>query len=416
MRVLLSAYSARAGHGSEPGTGWGWARHLAEAGHDVTLLTHARNEADNRAWLGRHPLPNLAMECVPSSRPVRALRAAVPSDRAGRVIEYVAWRRPALRRARRLHRDAAFDVVHHATYGSIVPGSPMWRLGVPFVFGPLGSGQRVPSGARALFGHAWYWERLRNGIIAATGRRLNPLAATAVRHAATVVATNDATLQVARGLGARHVELMCDTGIAAELLAGPRRRPRGQPRHRVVWVSRLTPRKGLRLAVDAIAQAAREIDVELHIVGDGPQRADLARWVTELGISDRTRHHGRLPWRKVMDLYASCDALLFTSVQETFGSQLVEAAAFGLPIVAVDLHGAASVLPADAALKAPFRDIPSVAAALSRALVHLLTDEATYAGLSQGAINFARSQTWPERVRRMERLYADSIDRASVAV
>jgi glycosyltransferase involved in cell wall biosynthesis len=416
MRVLLSAYSARAGHGSEPGIGWGWARHLAEAGHDVTLLTHSRNEADNRAALNVSPLPNLVMECVPSVRPIRALRTLLPSDRVGRVVEYLAWRRPALQRARRLHADAGFDLVHHVTYGSIVPGSPMWRLGVPFVFGPLGSGQRAPSEARALFRRSsWLGEWLRNGIIAATGRHLNPLASAPIRHAAAVVATNEATLQLARRLGARHTELMCDTGIAPDLMTSPQRESPGQ-RPRVLWVSRLTPRKGVRLAVEAIAHAAQEIDVELHIVGDGPQRDDLERWTTELGITHRTICHGRLPWPEVIDLYARCHALLFTSVQETFGSQLVEAAAFGLPIVAVDLHGASSVLPAEAAIKTPFGDLSSTALGLSRALVGLLTDDVTYARLSEGAIDFARSQTWPERVRRMERLYADSIERTAVAV
>jgi hypothetical protein len=198
MRVLLSAYSARAGHRSEPGTGWGWARYLAQAGHHVTLLTHARNEGDNRAWLIGNPLPNLDMQCIASSRPVRVLRALLPSERLGGVVEYVALRRPALRHARRLHGDAAFDVTHHVTYGSIILGPPMWGLGVPFVFGPLGAGQRVPSWARALFGRAWFGEWLRNGIIGATGRRLNPLTSAPTRHAATVVATNDATERVRR--------------------------------------------------------------------------------------------------------------------------------------------------------------------------------------------------------------------------
>src|SRR5262245_33599901 len=144
MRVLLFAYSARAGHGSEPAVGWGWARYLALAGHEVTLLTHDRNEADNRAWLDEHALPNLTMVCVGSGRAGTTLRSATPSEKLGRVVEYVAWRRSASRAARRLQDAAAFDVVHHVTYSSIVPGSPVSRLGAPFVFGPLGSGQQAP--------------------------------------------------------------------------------------------------------------------------------------------------------------------------------------------------------------------------------------------------------------------------------
>jgi glycosyltransferase involved in cell wall biosynthesis len=414
MRVLLFAYSARAGHGSEPAVGWGWARHVAEAGHDVTLLTHERNEADNRAWLDGHPLPNLTLACVGSARPGRGLRAAVPSERLGRIIEYLAWRRAALRRARDLDRAVGFEIVHHVTYSSIVPGSPVARLGPPFVFGPLGSGQRAPVAAQPLFGRRWVQERMRSRLIEATAIGLNPLARRSVRRADVVLATNDATLQLARRLGARRVELMGDTGLDPELGGSPRRLPRRE-RRRVLWVGRLAPRKAPRLALEAVARATRVIDVELHLAGDGPQRADVARWVTELGIDDHVCLHGRLPWREVMDLYVASDALLFTSVQESLGSQLVEAAAFGLPIVTVDLHGASSVLPADAAVKVPFVEPHKTAAELSHALVRVLTDETAYARLSQSAVAFARSQTWPERVRRIERVYAEAVDRAPVA-
>jgi glycosyltransferase involved in cell wall biosynthesis len=414
MRVLLFAYSARAGHGSEPAMGWGWARYLAEAGHDVTLLTHARNEADNRAWLDAHPLANLRMASVGSGRPGTALRAAAPSEKLGRVIEYVAWRRTALRHARLLHREAAFDVVHHVTYASIVPGSPVCRLGAPFVFGPLGSGQRAPARARQLFARAWPLERLRNAIIVITGAGLNPLAGAAVRRAAIVLATNDATLQLARRLGAHRTDLMADTGLEPGLVGVPRSGPGGGRPLRLLWVGQLAPRKAPRLALEAVARAANEIDVELHVAGDGPQRADMQRWAAELGVGDRVHVHGRLPWSEVMDLYAASDALVFTSVQESLGSQLVEAAAFGLPIVTVDLHGASSVVPEDAAIKVPFMDVDATATGLADALVRVLTDKVTYARLSRGAINFARSQTWPERVRRIEGIYADAVNRCQV--
>jgi glycosyltransferase involved in cell wall biosynthesis len=411
MRVLLFAYSARAGRGSEPALGWGWARHLARAGHEVTLLTHARNEGDNLAWLGAHPEPNLTMACVGSGRAGTALRAAVPSVRLARVVEYVAWRRAARREALRLHASAGFDVVHHVTYSSIVPGSPVCGLGVPLVLGPLGGGQRAPARARTLFGRDWPLERLRSAVVAATAAGLNPLAKASVRRADTVLATNDATLQVARRLGARRVELMADTGLDAARIGTPRPGPgEGRP-FRLLWVGTLAPIKAPRLALEAVGCALREIDVELHVVGTGPQRGELGPWMAELGIEDRVRVHGRLPWPDVMDLYATCDALLFTSVRDSLGSQLVEAAASGLPIVTVDLHGAASILPSAASIKVPFDDVPSTAAGLSRALVRVLTDSTTYARLSRGAIDFARSQTWPERVGRIERIY----DRAAGA-
>ena len=413
MRVLLSAYSARAGHGTEPGIGWGWGRHLAEAGHHVTLLTHERHAPANDTWLAQRQLDNLHIEYVASPTLSRALHGRLLSERSARLLAYLAWQRVALRRAQVLHAVSGFDVVHHVTYSSMIAGSPMWRLGAPFVFGPVGSGHLVPAAARPLFATGWPREQLRSGIVTATGWHLNPLARAAVRHAAVVLATNDATAQLARRLGARRVELMCDTGIDPPLAGRPRRPPQRGPR-RVLWVGRLEPLKGLRLAVEAVAQAARHTDLEIHIVGHGSQAAELARWTEELGLAERSNHHGYLAWSEVQELYAASDVLLFTSVRETFGSQLVEAAASALPIVAVDLHGVASILPDHAALKVPFIDVHTTATALSDALTRVLTNNATYATLSAGAVSFAQSQTWPERVHRIERLYAESMSGLAV--
>jgi glycosyltransferase involved in cell wall biosynthesis len=406
MRVLISAYAARAGHGSEPGAGWGWARHLAEAGHDVTLLTHLRNEPANEAWRAQHRLDGLQVAYI--AGPLVAWEAArrrMPL-RPARLAAYCAWQEAALRRARRLHDRAPFDVVHHVTYGSIILGSPLWRLGIPLVLGPVGSGQRVPAAARPLFATGWYREQLRNGVVAATAAHLNPLAGPAVRRAAAILATNAETMRLARGLGARDVSLMCDTGVDADRVGCPRARPPAGRRRQVVWVGRLEPLKALRLAVDAVAETARRVDLDFHVVGLGPQRADLERWVADLDIGERTHLHGWLRWPAVLDLYAASDVLLFTSVRESFGSQLVEAAASGLPLVAIDLHGVASILPDDAASKVPLAGVPATVAGLSAALTEVLTDGEAYERLSAGAVAFARSETWPVRVERVERVYA----------
>jgi hypothetical protein len=207
---------------------------------------------------------------------------------------------------------------------------------------------------------------------------------------------------------------MCDTGVDADRVGSARARPLPDRRRQVVWVGRLEPLKALRLAVEAVAGTARRVDLDFHVVGIGPQRADLERWAAELGIGERTHLHGWLRWPAVLDLYDASDVLLFTSVRESFGSQLVEAAASGLPLVAVDLHGVASVLPDGAALKVPLGGARATAAGLSAALAQVLTDGDAYERLSAGAVAFARSETWPARVARVDRVYA-RIARARVA-
>lgn len=92
--------------------------------------------------------------------------------------------------------------------------------------------------------------------------------------------------------------------------------------------------KGFDLLLDAIRLARKELpELELLLVGDGPNRECLERAAGELGIRDAVRFVGtaedvRLP-------LAAMDVFVFPSRQrEGFGLSLVEAMAAGRPVVA----------------------------------------------------------------------------------
>jgi glycosyltransferase involved in cell wall biosynthesis len=103
----------------------------------------------------------------------------------------------------------------------------------------------------------------------------------------------------------------------------------------VLYAGRLAPEKNVGLVLDAYqAMHAAAKRTRLVLVGDGPQRAALAR---------RVPHAVFAGWQRGEDLarcYASADVFLFPSMTETFGNVVVEALASGLAVVAFD-HGAA---------------------------------------------------------------------------
>jgi glycosyltransferase involved in cell wall biosynthesis len=101
-----------------------------------------------------------------------------------------------------------------------------------------------------------------------------------------------------------------------------------------VVVARLGREKNVELAIDAIEHAAPE--VRLAIVGDGPLRAALETRARRSPARDRIRFAGALPPAAMPDIYASCDVFAFTSLTDTQGLVLAEAAAAGLPTVAAD--------------------------------------------------------------------------------
>lgn len=61
-------------------------------------------------------------------------------------------------------------------------------------------------------------------------------------------------------------------------------------------------------------------------------------------LSDMIIFNGSMPHEKLLELYKTSDCLLFPSILETLGLPLIEAAAFGLPIITVDIDYSHEVL------------------------------------------------------------------------
>jgi len=98
-------------------------------------------------------------------------------------------------------------------------------------------------------------------------------------------------------------------------------------------------RQGKEKGMDVILWAHAAANIEkclLVFVGDGPERPNLERMAKDLGIDKKVLFTGLLPYQEVVQAYAAADLFVFASVTETQGIVLLEAAASGLPIIAVN--------------------------------------------------------------------------------
>jgi glycosyltransferase involved in cell wall biosynthesis len=107
----------------------------------------------------------------------------------------------------------------------------------------------------------------------------------------------------------------------------------------VGMVGRLTAIKDHRTALLAIQDVP---DCHLVVVGDGELRESLERFTRDLGLENRVHFTG---WRTdVAAVYADLDVALLTSLNEGTPVSLIEASAAGVPCVATNVGGVASVV------------------------------------------------------------------------
>lgn len=132
-----------------------------------------------------------------------------------------------------------------------------------------------------------------------------------------------------------HVDVVpngMDDELAAGLLAQPR--PEPNPRPRLAWVGRFSAEKRLLPFLDAVALA--DIDAEVHVFGDGADRARAEAKATSMD-KPSVVIRGKLPYRDMLAELRRADALIQTSQGfETQGMTVYEAAALGTPSLLSD--------------------------------------------------------------------------------
>lgn len=162
----------------------------------------------------------------------------------------------------------------------------------------------------------------------------------------------------------------------------------------VVCVSRIVPRKGQDVLIDAWpAVLAAVPDARLLIVGAGSSD-DLERRAATRGVAASVHFTGGVPWPQLPEHYAAGNVFAMPCRTrwrgfdvEGLGIVFLEGSATGLPVIVGDSGGARdAVIPGETGLLVDGRDPAAVAAAVTR----LLTDKAEAARLG------ARGRSWVE--------------------
>jgi glycosyltransferase involved in cell wall biosynthesis len=176
-------------------------------------------------------------------------------------------------------------------------------------------------------------------------------------------------------------------------------------------VKTLADKYGVDLLLQAFAGLVDDPEVRsaascrLLIVGDGPQREQLVKLATALGIERCTQFVGAVPhsdvprWLEQMDIFIAPSRL----DSESFGVAVIEASASGLPVVVSDVGGLPEVVRHDeTGLIVPREDVSALKGALKR----LVLDRGLRDQLGrQGRDHVATEFEWGHCVDLMERAY-----------
>jgi exopolysaccharide biosynthesis WecB/TagA/CpsF family protein len=403
MRVLIIGHACSPRLGSEPGFTWNWAFHLSRF-HQVWVLAHPHDRCLVEQLLDNHQNKNLRFHWLNVPRFLDAWGSKGAGHDRGLRLHYLIWLRLAYEKVIELHQQIGFDVVHHVSYGSVSAPPPVRKLDIPLVWGPIGGGQHTPWSFRQYFGWAWPRELARSARVRLL--RFSPSARSAAKSSLVTLATNQETANLLRQMGARDVRLCLDSGIPSSFVSDALPSPRNGEPFTLLWAGRMQPRKALPLALEALVQAD-DVPVRLLIAGDGEMRNSWEEFVKRWRLERNAEFLGRVPWSEMPGVYQRADAFLFTSLRDSFGTQVLEAMGQGLPILTLDHQGAGTFVPPSAGIKIPVTTPRETVLRIAEGIRWLAQNPGERRRMGEAGRAFARTQTWEKRAEWMSKLYEE---------
>ncbi|MGC1967555.1 MAG: glycosyltransferase [Candidatus Acidiferrales bacterium] len=387
---VAQTYFPYAAEGGRPAKVRAISGKLAEHGHSVTVLT-----------------ANLGMsEWLRVAHQPEETRMGLESTENGIVAIYL----PTLARYRVLTINprvirfcrgllAGFDLVHfYGLYDLLGPmvGYFCRREGIPYVIEPMGMYRPIDRAIRM----KKIWHRTVGGAF--------------WRNAAKIIATSELEQQELEEDGVAQAKIAIRyNGI--DLSA--KNTPRGEFRLKwgiladeplILFLSRLIPRKGADVLIEAFAAACPEWG-RLVIVGPEGEpgyQAQLEQCAQDCGVRARVLFTGPLYEEDKISVLADADVFALPSRYENFANVVAEAIACGVPVIITPFCGIRSLVDGRAGLV-----VNPEKKAFAAALEAMLHDRLLYARLKESCREVALQFSWDHLTDQMEGYYQEILAR-----
>lgn len=135
-KVLVSVYACSPYRGSEPGMGWNYLKLIAERNEVWTIVEEEKWRKDIEKYLNEHPEEMKSVRWTFIHKPrARFLRKIWPPSY---YWFYRIWQWRAYKKALEFHKEVKFDIVHQLNMVGFREPGYLWKMDVPFVWGPVG--------------------------------------------------------------------------------------------------------------------------------------------------------------------------------------------------------------------------------------------------------------------------------------
>jgi len=209
-----------------------------------------------------------------------------------------------------------------------------------------------------------------------------------------------------------------ESDIVPNIIDLERFRPRTEPRSRnalhILVPRNLEPIYDVATALHALQILRRTLpQVRMTVAGSGPEREQLERLASELGVADAVEFCGRVERDVMASLYRDADVVVNPSLVDNMPNSVLEALASGVPVVSTNVGGIPCIVRDGAtALLVP----PGAPAELAAAVRRVLEDATLAAELRQNGLRDVRQYAWSQVRDQWARVYEAALAGSRIAM
>ncbi len=411
LRPLLIAEAANPEWTSVPLVGWNLAHAIMQR-TDALLVTQIRNrDALLRAGL----VEERDFIAIDNERVARAFYRLSERLRGGAnkgwtvvtalsSFSYYSFEREVWRLLGKRLMAGEFDLVHRITPLSPTSQSPivgkLKKYGIPFVLGPLNGGVPWPKGFSDVRSREREWLSAIRKL-----HFLMPSYRATRSEAAALIAGSRHTLGELPASCAERAFLIPENAADPERFPFQLRELSGD-RLAIAFIGRLVPYKGADVLIEAVAAYRGRLNIEVLIVGDGPQRKELEETVRRKGLWKSIKFAGWVEQRDMASTLAGYHVLALPSVREFGGGVVLEAMSMGLVPIVANYGGPPELIDDQSGIAVDFQDRESLIAGFTKAFEYLEINPGLVSSLSNATSRRVRKRySWQAKAAQMTEIY-----------
>jgi len=410
LNVLINAYAVSPNWGSEPGMGWNWIINIARY-CNVFVITEGEWQKDISIALKQLPYKaNIHFYYNPLSPRIRQMCWNQGDWRF--YWYYRKWQKRTLKIAEQIVSKHKIDIIHQLNMIGFREPGYLWELkDIPFVWGPIGGMELMPTG---YFRGVSFTNRMKTyvkNIINELQRKHDYRTKKVLNKSALLFAATKGVYETIKHIHEKEVILLNETGCYCSNVCDREMAKVPQNNFDIIWVGKFDYRKQLELALHAVGKLKNIASVTLHVIGSGSEK-QIARYhqlVDENEIGDLVVWHGKIPNKEVHSLMRKADILLFTSIMEGTPHVVLEALQNNLPVVCFDTCGQADVVNDNVGIKVPITNTVQSIEDFARVILQLYHNPRELNSLKNNCFERQKELAWENKAATMVDYYHKAI-------